>query len=206
MHFFLLYFFFRYSHTAHVVNDHLVLVGGVSPNSTHTPGVVLLNLKSLTWKSFSLPVSAFLLSQYSTVLAKIVHDLTTRLKACLYGGWGPQLGEVTCGGSPHLSCKRDQVKMRDYMDRRVTHQSGLPHLPVVPEPAHTITQEKGSGSGVGGPDPAFPLLFYYNPTSRTAVISIQDTGSFLGLPVVSIQSCFDTSLFIRGINSSTCYA
>ena len=79
MHFFLLYFF-RYSHTAHVVNDHLVLVGGVSPNSTHTPGVVLLNLKSLTWKSFSPPVSAFLLSQYSTVLAKIVHDLTTTLR------------------------------------------------------------------------------------------------------------------------------
>ena len=121
MHFFLLYFFFfRYSHTAHVVNDHLVLVGGVSPNSTHTPGVVLLNLKSLIWKSFSLPVSAFLLSQYSTVLAKIGHDLTTRLKACLHGGGGPQLGEVTCGGSPHLSCKRDQVKMRDYMDRWVT--------------------------------------------------------------------------------------
>ena len=24
------------------------------------------------------------------------------------------------GGSPNLSCKRDQIKMRDYMDRRVT--------------------------------------------------------------------------------------
>ena len=23
-------------------------------------------------------------------------------------------------GSPHLSCERDQIKMRDYMDRRVT--------------------------------------------------------------------------------------
>ena len=34
--------------------------------------------------------------------------------------WGPQIGEVTCGGSPHLSCKRDKIKMRDYMDRRVT--------------------------------------------------------------------------------------
>ena len=42
------------------------------------------------------------------------------LRACLHGGGGPQIGEVTCGGSPHLSCKRDQVKMRDYMDRRVT--------------------------------------------------------------------------------------
>ena len=41
------------------------------------------------------------------------------LRACLHGGGGPQIGEVTCGGSPHLSCKRDQIKMRDYIDRRV---------------------------------------------------------------------------------------
>ena len=27
-------------------------------------------------------------------------------------------------GLPHLSCKRDQIKMRDYMDRR----PGVPHL------------------------------------------------------------------------------
>ena len=33
---------------------------------------------------------------------------------------GPQIGEITCGGSPQLSCKRDQIKMRDYMDRWVT--------------------------------------------------------------------------------------
>ena len=42
------------------------------------------------------------------------------IRACLHGGGGPQIGEVTGGGSPHLSCKRDQIKMRDYMDRRVT--------------------------------------------------------------------------------------
>ena len=42
------------------------------------------------------------------------------LRACLHEGGGPQVGEVTCGGLPHLSCKRDQIKMRDYMDRRVT--------------------------------------------------------------------------------------
>ena len=38
------------------------------------------------------------------------------------GGGGPQIGEVICGGPPHLqvSCKRDQIKMRDYMDKRVT--------------------------------------------------------------------------------------
>ena len=33
---------------------------------------------------------------------------------------GHQTGEVTCGGLPHLSCKRDQIKVRDYMNRRVT--------------------------------------------------------------------------------------
>ena len=32
----------------------------------------------------------------------------------------PRLGEITWEGPPHLSCKRDQIKMRDYMDRRVT--------------------------------------------------------------------------------------
>ena len=31
----------------------------------------------------------------------------TPLRDCLHGGGGPQVGEVTCGGSPHLSCKRD---------------------------------------------------------------------------------------------------
>ena len=41
-------------------------------------------------------------------------------RTCLHGGGGPQIGEVTCGGSPHLSCKYDQINMRDYMDRRVT--------------------------------------------------------------------------------------
>ena len=41
-------------------------------------------------------------------------------RAGLHGGGGPQLGEVTFGGSPHLTCKRDQIKIRDYMDRRVT--------------------------------------------------------------------------------------
>ena len=39
--------------------------------------------------------------------------LKSVLGACLHGGGGPQLGEVKYGGSPHLSCKRDQIKMRD---------------------------------------------------------------------------------------------
>ena len=39
------------------------------------------------------------------------------IRACLHRGRGPQIGEVTCDGSPHLSCKHDQIKMRDYIDR-----------------------------------------------------------------------------------------
>ena len=45
---------------------------------------------------------------------------------------GPQKGVVTCGGSAYLSYKRDRMKMRDYVNRRLTHQSALPHLPGVP--------------------------------------------------------------------------
>ena len=41
-------------------------------------------------------------------------------RVCLHGGGGPRIGEVKCGGSPHLSCNCDQIKMRDYMDKRDT--------------------------------------------------------------------------------------
>ena len=54
------------------------------------------------------------------------------IRACLHGGGGPRIGEVRYGGSPHLSCKRDQSKMREHMGRQVTHLWGVPHLPRVP--------------------------------------------------------------------------
>ena len=44
----------------------------------------------------------------------------TQVRACVHGDGGTQIGGVTCGESPHLTCKRDQIKMRDFMDRRVT--------------------------------------------------------------------------------------
>ena len=53
----------------------------------------------------------------------------TSLRACLHGGGRSQIGEVTCGGSPHLSCERDQIKMRDYMDRRATPPTWGPSPP-----------------------------------------------------------------------------
>ena len=49
-----------------------------------------------------------------------ISQITSVLRVCLPGGGGPQIGEVIYGGSPHLSCKRDEIEMRDYMDRRVT--------------------------------------------------------------------------------------
>ena len=58
---------------------------------------------------------------WNPVIARLINPMITRLRACLHGGGGPQVGEVTCGGSPHLSCKRDQIKMRDYYG-----QSGYP--------------------------------------------------------------------------------
>ena len=63
---------------------------------------------------------------HSQVSSSLVAHLEVRLptpykqglRACLHEGRGPQVGEVTCGGLPHLTCKRDHIKMRDYMDRR----------------------------------------------------------------------------------------
>ena len=52
-------------------------------------------------------------------------------KACLHGGGGPQVGqvgEVTRGGSPHLSCKCDQIEISDYMDGRVTPPTWVTYL------------------------------------------------------------------------------
>ena len=46
--------------------------------------------------------------------------LQSQLRACLHEGGKPQVGEVTCGGLPHLTCKGDHIKMRDKMDRWVT--------------------------------------------------------------------------------------
>ena len=47
------------------------------------------------------------------------------VRACLREGGGPQVGEVTCGGLPHLTCKRDHIKMRDCLDRRVAPPKGV---------------------------------------------------------------------------------
>ena len=40
-----------------------------------------------------------------------IHSLVSPQRACFYRVGGPQVGEAKCGGSPHLTCKRDQIKV-----------------------------------------------------------------------------------------------
>ena len=85
------------------------------------------------------------------------------LRAFLHGGGGPQIGEVTCGGSPHLSCKRDQVKMRDYMDKRVTPPKRVTSPTWGPPPPckQALSYTFYGGNVVRVPDHCFslPLIF-----------------------------------------------
>ena len=68
------------------------------------------------------------------IFGRLVSPASWDLKTCLHEGWGPQRGEVTCGRSSNLSCKRDQIKMRDYMDRRVTPPKRVTSPTWVPAP------------------------------------------------------------------------
>ena len=73
--------------------------------------------------------SVYEINRFHPKFAIIVIKLkSSSFRACLHGGEGPLIGEVTFkfGGSPHLSCKRDQIKMRDYMNRRVTSNTWGP--------------------------------------------------------------------------------
>ena len=63
------------------------------------------------------------------------------LRACLHGGRGAQIGEVTCSGLPNLTCKRDQIEMRDYVDRWVPTKAG--YLTYLGSPTSMKTGPKG---------------------------------------------------------------
>ena len=56
------------------------------------------------------------------------------LRVCFHGGGEAQMGEVKCGESPHLSCKRDQIKTRNCMDRLVTPAKRVTSPPWGPPP------------------------------------------------------------------------
>ena len=61
----------------------------------------------------------FYFAKFANLIWRLRFAANVTLRACLLTG--PQTGEVTCGGSPHPSCKRDE--MRDYMDRRACKQA-----------------------------------------------------------------------------------
>ena len=68
------------------------------------------------------PLMAFFFKTINSQFSKNLNSLLFYdfFRACLHGGGETQIGEVKWGVSPHLSGKRDQIKMRDYMNRRVT--------------------------------------------------------------------------------------
>ena len=63
------------------------------------------------------PFTSQIICINNDIMQRFTYD---EIRACLHQGGGPQVREVICGGSPHLSCTRDHIKMRDYKDRRVT--------------------------------------------------------------------------------------
>ena len=101
----------------------LTLESGVSPlvawgdfhaRSRFAPSTILRKNKGVlvVMSSVSLFRGTYIAGM--TSCACVIGLFWAVLRACLHGGGGPQVGEVTCGGSLHLSCKRDQIKIRDY--------------------------------------------------------------------------------------------
>ena len=90
----------------------------------------------------------------------------TTFRACLHGRGEPQIGEVPCSGSPHLSCKHDQNKRRGYMDsqgtppKRVTSPIWAPPPPCKQALSIMVFFEKGlqgprRGRGWGARPPTY---------------------------------------------------
>lgn len=87
--------FSRYSHTSHVVDDTLILVGGVNRNDS-PPGVCLIDLVSCEAREFSVPVKLLWRSATSTLVIKLQLSLQSQ----------------TSDGSP-LMLVNHQAVMRD---------------------------------------------------------------------------------------------
>ena len=66
------------------------------------------------------------------------------LRACLHEGGEPQVGEVTCGGLPHLTCKRDHINC---VNRRVTPPKQVTSPTWSPSPPWKQALSKNDGGG-----------------------------------------------------------
>ena len=82
------------------------------------------------------------------------------------GGGGGQIGEVTCGGSLHLSRKRDQTKIRDFMDKRVTPPKRVPSPTWSPTPPckQEIEKRKLLVAAIMKTGKAMPVMSKYYPS------------------------------------------
>ena len=74
------------------------------------------------------------LLQFERLHEKIFTNLTGHLGGLL----APAERVTRLGGVPHLSCKRDHDKKRDYKNSGIYHFAGLPHPPGVPMHLHVI--------------------------------------------------------------------
>ena len=98
---------------------------------------VLMNPKIVTKNNIDYPSHSFCFIYYITHPNKSSHFISTshgklkvdQIKACLHGGGGPQISEVTRSGSPHLSHKHGQIEKKVYMDRWVTSATWGPPPP-----------------------------------------------------------------------------
>ena len=56
------------------------------------------------------------------------HEINLQLRACLHGGRGPQVGEVTSGGRGSPTYHVNVIKLKE----EIIWTGGLPHQPGVP--------------------------------------------------------------------------
>ena len=66
------------------------------------------------------------------------------------------------GGLPHISCKHDQIKMRDYLERPVPHLPGVRHLYVnrpLGNPEYEYRCDAASTDVCSGQEPLIVCMF-----------------------------------------------
>ena len=85
-----------------------------------------------------------------------------------------------CSGPPHLSCKRDQIKMRDYVDRRVTSPTWGPPSPC--KQAHFVVSVRTGFSGFHTRCACRAVVLLINPVVIDVfVVALKFKSSFNGM-------------------------
>ena len=125
------------------------------------------------------------------------------LRAFLHEGGGPQVGEVTCGRLPHLTCKHDHIKMRDYMDRRVTPPKRVTSPTWGPPPPRKQAlrirtqgyDSKGTAYSVFSLTWPASMQIYWNKRKRSHKKRVQLLQDWFGTPTWLPFHCFVTPIW-----------